>query len=708
MKRLLEDFKIEAAEHYRIILNGLLELEKSPGHEKENEIVEAVFREVHSLKGAARAVSLSQVERLCSHVEDVFSRLKKNELTLDPPLFDALHASVDILDTLLAKAAGGEGADLKEISGVINMLEKMPKDETPCVPKAAHRLPEASASSETVRISSAKLGGLLLQAEELITAKLAGREHAAELRRVRSQLSGLAKNFESAMAPSQNEFFKSVEYNLKSINANIDQDNRTLGRNVDILVNEIKKTLMFPFSSCLEFMPKLVRDLSRDSGKEVNLTVTGSEIEMDRRILEEIKDPLIHLIRNCIDYGIEKPEARKAKNKPAEGAIMVSVSLKTNRQAEITVSDDGAGVDIPKVIAAAVKSGIVTAESAGKMTEAEVLNLIFHTGLSTSPIITDISGRGLGLAIVLEKAEKLGGSVSVESAADAGTTFRIVLPLMLASFRGVAVEIRGRTFLIPLKNLVRVMRVKQEDIKTVENRDTVKMNGQVLGLFDLGASLGLSGLSHAWQDGEFLPVLVVSYARKNMAFLVDNIIGEEEGLIKNLGSQLKHVRNIAGATLAGSGRVMPIIDIADLIESAPAGGAEVGLLPQEGEQVQKKHEILVAEDSITARNLLKNILESAGYTVGTAVDGMDAFTSLRGREYDLLVSDVDMPRMNGFDLTSRIRGDAKLAKLPVVLVTALESREDRERGIDSGADAYIVKSGFDQASLLDTIRRLIV
>ena len=440
----------------------------------------------------------------------------------------------------------------------------------------------------------------------------------------------------------------------------------------------------------------------------MDLVIRGGEVEIDRRILEEMKDPLIHLVRNSIDHGIEKSEERARKKKPPRGTIAMAISPRNGNNVEIVISDDGAGISIDKVRAASLKLGVISPGEVERLTALEVLSLIYQSGVSTSPIVTDVSGRGLGLAIVREKVEKLGGTISFETHLDAGTTFQIVLPLTLATFRGVLIRVGEHLFIIPLASVEQVVKVERGEIKTVENRETVQLNGQIVSLVRLAEVLELFQGNGPGNFSDIVQMVVLGSAEKRIAFAVDEILKEQEVSVKSLGKQLSRVRNISGATVLGTGQVVPILNVADLIKSAvkvtaiPARGALIS-----GEVKEKGKSILVAEDSITARTLLKNILESAGYDVKTAVDGVDAFTALRTEGFDLVVSDVDMPRMNGFDLTAKIRTDKKFSELPIVLVTALESREDRERGIDVGANAYIVKSSFDQSNLLEVIKRLI-
>jgi two-component system chemotaxis sensor kinase CheA len=465
----------------------------------------------------------------------------------------------------------------------------------------------------------------------------------------------------------------------------------------------MKQTLMLPFVSLLESFPKIVRDLTRDSGKEADLQIDGATVEIDRRILEQIKDPLIHLVRNAIDHGIETPAEREAAGKPARGRIAIDIAPREGNRIEVVLTDDGRGVDLSQVREAALKMGTLAPELAGTLGERETLELMFESGLSTSPILTDVSGRGLGLAIVREKVEKLDGRVKVELPPGGGTRFRILLPATLATFRGLLVADCGRQFVLPSRNVERVTRVSPAVVRTVENRETIVLDGAAVSLVRLGPVLGVKAVRPP--NADYLPIVVLAFSGRRIAFVVDDVIGDQEVLVKGLGPQLRRVPNIAGVTLIGAGKVVPVLNIADLMKSAVYAGTPLAAAESPREVVRRS--LLVAEDSITSRTLLKNILETAGYDVTVAVDGLDALTILQGGKFDLVVSDVEMPRMDGFDLTTRIRADQRLAATPVVLVTALDSRAHKERGIDVGANAYIVKSTFDQGGLLDTIRRLI-
>lgn len=745
-KRLLATFKVEAAEHLQSLSSGLLELENNPSV-KPAPVLEAIFRAAHSLKGSARAVNLSDVERICHTLESVLAALKRQELILDTNLFDPLHEVMDHLARLVFSDETQTENTLKPQSAACVqrleiILNQSPSEAAPPQPAAKTDEPLLSSvfpTAETLRISAKKLDSLFLQTEELLFVKQAAAQRTADLKQLQLQFESWTKRWSkvqgSARAvealtrsdPSRAEiyeeiqpklaelveftrwsgsFVKSIEQELPGLTQSAEQHQRALATMVDTLLTDIKAALTLPFSSILEGFPKMVRDLARDQGKDIGLLIYGAELAIDRKVLEEIKEPLIHALRNAVDHGIETPRDRQQKGKPTRGQIVIEITRKDSSKAEISLRDDGAGIDCHKLRAAALKAGAITPAEAEQLDNTAVLNLAFRSGVSTSSILTDISGRGLGLAILRERVERLGGTVSVETTAGAGSTFRFLLPLTRAAFRGVLVRSGDALFVFPTTYVERVARVPQDQVRTVENRRTIQIDGQNIALVALRDALGISmSRPAATEKIPQISLVVVNCADKRLAFAVDQILHEQEVLLKNLGRQLGSVQNISGATLLADGRVVPILDLPELVQSAIRASGPTGISEEEPRAAAKA--VLVAEDSITARTLLKNILESANYTVTTAVDGLDAFTKLREGAFDLVISDVEMPRMNGFELTSKIRADKRLTEVPVVLVTALESREDRERGIDVGANAYIVKSSFDQSNLLEVVRRFV-
>ncbi|SCY61732.1 CheA signal transduction histidine kinase [Nitrosospira sp. Nl5] len=768
LKRLLATFRLEADAHLQAMSSGLLALKKNPAPGQRADIVETIFRDAHSLKGAARAVNLTQIEAVCQSLENVFSALKSKRLAASPPLIELLLRTTDTLGGLLAIDKDVAGAPEPLVDTLIRQLDDTLKGQlsghadptmatqTPPPTLAANAPTESgtdaamqtlaqvpSLASATVRVSAAKLDAVMRQVEELLLPRLSAGQRAKELGDATATLAVWKKQrlhiqpalrlvdrgytrdaVDSNTSREKQELprllkyldaeqlhMKLLEDRLARLQRVAEQDQRMLAGMTDSLRQDVKEMQLLPFSSLLDIFPRFSRELAREQGKSIELVIQGGEIEIDRHILEEMKDPLIHLVRNCIDHGIEQSAVRLRKGKPPHGTITLACSQKDSGTAEVLVADDGAGFNIAMIKAAAHKLGVVSAEEAEQLGEPESVTLAFQSGVTTSPIITDISGRGLGLAIVRDKVERLGGSITVKSNAGGGTVFHIFLPLTLANFRGVLVRAGRQLFVIPSSNVEQVIRIAHKEIQTVENRETVLVHEHPVSLVRLSDVLELPREVAAIEPSNKAPAVVLGSGLARVAFLVEEILGEEEVLVKPLVRPLTRVRNVAGVSILGTGQVVPVLNVLDLLKSAVKHPVpeltSVHRLSAEKHKGARKQSILVVEDSITSRALLKSILESAGYRVDTAVDGVDGYTRLKTEAFDLVVSDVEMPRMDGFGLTTKIRGDKQFARLPVVLVTALGSREHRERGIDSGANAYIVKSSFDQSNLLEIIRRLI-
>ncbi|MDR3584005.1 MAG: response regulator [Desulfosporosinus sp.] len=773
-------FAIEAEEHLQTIVAGLIDIEKNKEPAEYKNIIEAIYRAAHSLKGASRTVNMTGIGIVCQSLESVFSAMKNGTLKLGFGDFDMIHRAVDGISRMLAVTAPlGEGdgavdALIGPLDRMMNLNKNFSKHQDSAKQKSslphadpivfepfvdrtiAPERPEKSyfsfvveeplldsegngteqtliepvqkistekisaektstalargmpAMSETIRVEVPKLDAILLQAEELISIKLAGEQRISELGDILSLFGPWKKEWEKAgMSDWNYSRMLEVEAKIEDLRKVLYSDLRTNGMLVDRLLEGTKTVLMLPFSTMLKALPKMVRDISRQQNKEADLVVSGGDIKVDKRILERIKDPLVHLVRNSIDHGIEKTDTRLANNKPVVGTISISISQVEGTKIQVLVADDGSGIDLVHVLRNAVKRGLVSEEGANVLDEQSALQLIFQSGVSSSDIITDISGRGLGMAIVKEAVDKLGGSISIETRKEKGTTFRICLPLTLATFRGIQVKEYGHIFTLPTSSVERVVRIRKDEVKSVENREIVAVEGVPLSLVRLGAVLELDPVADGAEERNLMTVVILKSGQSRMAFVVDRLLNEQEILIKGLGKQLVRVRNIAGATVLGSGQVVLVLNVVDLMRSAIRAAKTATTVPLVAKAEATRKVVLVVEDSITSRTLFKNILASAGYNVHTVVDGMEAWGVLKEKPFDIVISDVEMPRMNGFDLTAKIRGETKLAELPVILVTSLISKQDRERGVDVGANAYIVKSNFDQSNLLEVVRRLV-
>ncbi|MGM0452580.1 MAG: hybrid sensor histidine kinase/response regulator [Thermodesulfobacteriota bacterium] len=778
-KRLLQAFAEEAEERLENLFSRLTEIENTEDAAVRQEILEVVFREAHSLKGAARSVNLSAIEHLCQSMENVFGLLKSDTIGFSGPLFDTLHEAAKYVSQYIAAEQGARPEIETQMHQLAQTLAEFSREEeaqphgpaetavgqTESATAEKARPPETTPAengfisaaetasdfsgtdaddsapdksqaqpralqSNTVRIASDKLDALLLKAEELIAFKQITAQYfdrASTLQNTIETQLKWQKNMEDDISELRQHNEKSGKYGQllsfltwiteshqqsahqgKDLIKNIEQGNRTISTMVDDLLNDVKDTTLMPFSSLLAILPRMVRDIAKEQKKFVDLTVSGGEIEVDKRILERIKDPIIHLIRNAVDHGIEAPELRKNLGKPEKGRIAISVVQLESNRVEVTIEDDGDGIDMEAIQSKAIKTGIVRQQDVETLSETETLGLIFHSGLSTSPLISEISGRGLGMAIVKESIEDIGGRIDITHTKGKGTAFKLELPITQATFRGILVFVADQYYILPNAQVQHVVRFLPEAIYHIENRPMIRVQEQAVPVAFMDAVFGLDAPKS--RRPRIYTALLIGDAANPVAFVVDSVVNEQEVLVKNLGKQLEGMTHIAGATVLGSGQVAPVLNVHELIATA-AGKDFSTAMPapaEEGEEAEAKQPaVLVVEDSFTSRTLLKNILEAAGYRVQTAINGEDGYQMLKSNPFDMVVSDVEMPRLNGFELTEKIRADTGMAETPVILVTSLDSRTDREKGIDVGADAYIVKSSFDQSNLLTVMEQLI-
>jgi two-component system chemotaxis sensor kinase CheA len=742
-KRIASTFRIEAEEYMSDFSNGLTILEKNPSSVIYAETVEKVFRTIHSLKGAARAVEQTNIESICQPLESVFASVKQNKTTLLPTTFDIFFGVMKRLNELVANLEATPTPtekivqrelinQLKQIASQNQIADSIAKTHNP-IEFPFFSAPENSKTEnisatentvrskplqvETMRIRLSKLDPLMMQAEELIQAKKSIRQRISELNSTIKQISAFMADSAATMDyknQTSTQFMEKMESDLVKFHHSLERDRYNLDNMVDTHLESMKSALMLPVSTLTEIFPSMVREISRESNKEIEFVIRGSELEIDKRILDEIKDPLIHLIRNCIDHGIDFPEERLALNKPRQGIIELGFSANESGIVEISLSDDGRGIVVNDVRNAAIKSGTITRVAAEKLNPDEVLNLIFQSGVSTAEIITNISGRGLGLSIVHEKVEKLGGRISIRTGENTGTTFQLFLPMTMATFRGILVKVEESLFILPTINVERVVKTTVDSIRTIENQMTVTIDNKIISCVKLSDVLGITlsdsqistDISKQLDYSGQLSFAVLVSGEKRVAFVIDEVLTEQQVLVKSLGKLLCRVRNISGVTILETGQVVAVLHVPDLITWAvhsPENPSNKNHPPVN----PKIKKILVVDDSLTLRTLIKNILETSGYAVSTAVDGAEAFALARNNTFDLIVSDVDMPNLNGFELTEKIRNDKKLNDIPIILVTTLGSREDHERGIEVGADAYIIKSNFSQSGLIDAVRKLI-
>jgi two-component system chemotaxis sensor kinase CheA len=689
--RLMATFRLEAEEHVNTIMSTLLTLERGPAEPEKAAAIENVFRAVHTLKGAARSVRLGDIEARCQAMESVLSRLKAGRTVLSDDVLAGLQRDARAVADLAANLANPAPDTTAAPAPTAGAAESAVGGRHPVGPTA----PSRTHAPTTIRLSAERLDALQGRAEELLAVKLAVGDRVEVARDLAARLA----RWRPADGPTA---IDATAKRARSLLDGLLRDQRAATAAVDGLHEETRRLRMMPAGSVLEAFPGMVAELARASGKEVDWRTVGPEIEVDRNVLETIRDPLLHLVRNAIDHGIESPAAREAAGKPRRGRVSVAFAPLEGRRVEVRVEDDGVGIDLARVRAAAARARLGSAQEVEALTDTAALDLVFASGLSTSPVITDLSGHGLGMAIVKDRVERLGGRVVLETRPRAGTTVRMTVPATVATFRGLLVRAGVRPVLLPLRSVHRVLSVSPADVQAAGGAMAIRHEGRALRVGELAAVLGWP--APAPGPGK-RPCVVVQGGAEPAGFLVEEVLGEREVLVKEMAPPLLRVRHVAAGGLVGTGELALILRPEDLVagireRSAPASRTA------SAESAQPAA-ILVVDDSITTRTMERNLLEAAGYHVEVAADGIEAWSALKTRTFDLVVSDVDMPRLDGFGLTERIRAEERLSDLPVVLVTALESREDRERGVEVGANAYVIKSGFDQSKLLEIIQRLV-
>ena len=737
---LLGTFQVELAEHSQALTRAFLALEKEPEPSERRRLLAAAFRSAHNLKGAARAVAQSSVEMLAHHLEGVLGVASRDELDATPALFDLLFAAVDTLgpaangaaepDWLEALAARLEAAQSGDIQP-LTAIEPTPvvyATPTPpaAPPPATDRASLVADTGETIRLPAARLDALMEQLGELVIPRLELHDGLTELaalrveaeawqrewRRLRPHLRQLDNEGALGNLRPLVRFLERNELNLSSlaprlnaVHARLFGPTSDLGVLTDDLQTHVMRFRMLPFGQLSATLERTVRDLTRSLGKEARLVLVGSDTEIDRRALEDMKDPLLHLLRNALDHGLEVAAQRQRLGKPAIGSVVVAATQRGNTTV-IEVEDDGAGISVAAVRQTAADRGLATEAELAAMHDRDVLRQIFLPGFSTRGDVTEVSGRGIGLDVVARNVERLGGRVDVESQPAGGTRFTVTLPLTLATTRALLVESGDALYALPTASVERVLR--PPELGSIGGRPMLECDGAaipVVALSTLFDGAEPAQKTSATNTPAWPTLVLLGSGQQRIALLIDRLIGEQEIVVKPLPYPVVRVHHFAGATILGSGRIVPILNVADLLRGA-ARTVPTHVAPNVAELRQRRQRVLVADDSLTTRTMERYILEAAGYEVMLAGDGAEALALLQERGCDVLVSDVEMPGLDGIELTTRVRAEPALRDVPIILVTSLDSPADRERGLQAGAEAYIVKTSFDQDQLLRTIREI--
>ena len=760
MKDLMAIFKAETEEHLTKLDNGLVELEKQPDNV---ELVKDLNREVHTLKGSARVFGFSEIEDIAHRIEDIFDEVAGKRAVFSSFFAERIFKGLDAIRTILEKIVKGKEIDVdasdicRELEACISgtqgiriqrKRERGRKGEKEAVEtqekvgqgkehergrtqdEVVDRMSEAVAPhtsaqmEEYIRVPLSRVNKLLYLVGEVVINKMKASVIIAQTKRlsklskeVQKSISTLNEVIKKDFSPQDGEVTKLLSQcdaqmqKLREHTLNLYDHASTQAFHLDPVIDELqanmKKVKLLPLSTIFDGFPRMVRDIASQQGKEVNLVISGEETELDKKVLEGIKTPLIHILRNCIDHGIEGPDVRVALGKKRCGTIKVSAFHEADNVV-ITVEDDGRGMDIDEIKQTALKKRLVSNYDLEERTDKEILNIVFMNGYSTSPVVTDVSGRGMGLDIVMRDITNLKGRVILDTQKNRETKFTLVLPLTIAIIQVLLVEVQNMVFALPMLPIIESVKVNMNDVSTMDGRMAIQFREHIVPLVRLNEVLELPpARDEGGKAKEEMLVVIATNLDRRLGFIIDKIVGEEEVFIKSLGKHLGKVKNVSGAIIMPTGEVVVVLDIADLIAHSALSLSPVTGKRDASKAKRKEKRILVVEDAFSTRELEKSILLTHGYLVDTAVDGLDALNRMTDTRYDLIVSDVEMPRMDGFELCRTLKKKEEYKGIPFVMVTALQKEEDKRRGIEVGAAAYIVKSAFEQTNLLDTIERLV-
>jgi len=732
---MMDLFRMEADGQARTLTDGLLALESNAGA-GDPATVESLMRAAHSIKGAAAIVGLDAVVQLAHAMEDAFVAAQHGKL-LTAARIDALLAGVDLIVQCSRSSedgvAGWLGQNAARIQAAMAQVAQVAQvaqfnEAPPSAMVAAAELAEIAPQAAAPRAAQQNYDRLLALASETrinahqlvpVTASLQRfkRNQTSLFQAIEKLHEALVRSADPALAEQCALVLQKTHPLKQSLHehmANIDSYERRVLSVSNKLVDEVLALRMRPLRDGVHAFGRMVRDLARSLGKEAQLTISGEDTLVDRDVLASIEGPLGHMLRNAVDHGIEAKEQRLAAGKPAAGAILLEARHR-NGMLSIVVSDDGRGVDFDKIRRSIVTRQLASVPMAQAMSKAELMEFLFLPAFTMKETASAISGRGVGLDIVLQAIRAQNGSVRMESEPGKGARTSITLPLTQSIVRALVIDVGGEAYAIPIVKVERVLKVAPADLHTLEGKQFFEANGEHLGLVSAAQVLELGPM--APPAGE-LAVVVIGAGARRYALAVDAIRGEQSLVVQPIDQVFGKLRDIASAALLDDGAPVLVLDIADLLLSIDKLLGDGGLQPlaqpseqrgeQRGAQQQRQaRRILVVDDSLTVREMEKKLLQGRGYQVDIAIDGVDGWNAVRSDAYDLVITDVDMPRMDGVELVGMIRKDIHLHKLPVMIVSYKDRPDDRARGMTAGADYYLAKGSFHDETLLDAVFDLI-
>ncbi len=762
---LVPEFLSEVREHLEALERGLLQLELSGAEEFQKKLINGLFRAAHTIKGSARVMGYDAISRVAHAMEDILDHCRENQNNPNAASIDKLLRAADRLRTLTDQpATSQEGADamIAELRGgtpaaasSAPVLEAAPlapppsapppapvapappvaepvsaapasdslagsAPEAPPVPGSAPALEappvpgSAPAGSETVRVAVSRLDELLRLSGELVM----GVQRLEAVQKRRGVLVGGLNRFLQSVVGKEQRLRSGESFSEETASDIVTEAKRFVGeiesfrgetgdvaRLLPSITERIEQEVMglrlYPLSAVFGTLPRLVRDLSKEHGKPVDLIIEGERTELDRRVIQGLSEPLLHIVRNAVDHGLETPEEREAVGKPRTGRFTVT-AVRQGGRVFVDLEDDGRGLDAQKLRETAVRKKLLSHDEAAALDDQAALELIYLPGFSTSALITTTSGRGVGMDAVVASLQKLGGSVELTTEKGKGTRFRLALPLTVTISHALLVEVGDRVYALPSAGVERIVKLSRQNVTISAGREQVLLEREPVSILRVGRLLSRNAL--AAESGALEgPALVVKTAGGRFALAVSRVVDEKDVVLKPLGEILARGELASAATLLPDGSLVLVLDPLALVRA----GRGTRRRREESSVARGPRKVLVADDSTTTRELERSILVASGFDVETAVDGEDAWSKLQLGDFDLLITDVEMPGMNGFELTEKVRRDPRFAGLPVVIITSLDKDSERRRGLSAGAQAYLVKNSFDQTALLETLERLL-
>ena len=749
---LLELFQIETRTQVQVLNDGLLALEKNPTSAPQ---LEACMRAAHSLKGAARIVDLHPAVRIAHAMEDCLVAAQEGRLRLQAADIDALLLGTDLLQRVATPGVELD-AEIGDLVARLSSAPNAPPPQTPRPPRPSDYLPPivriedepadtgpapvetppvpAAAPSRrssdrgvgegerVLRVTADTLNKLLgLSSETLVESQWVGPFSTAmlRLRRLQAGAAHALDGLRAVLAEHQldargqtaldeaHRILEQCQRELTQRTSEVDEFGWRMNHLTRRLYDTALACRMRPFGDGVGGMARMVRDLGRSLGKQVRLEIEGENTQVDRDILEKLDAPLMHLLRNAVDHGIEAPATRERAGKPAEGLITLSARHSAGMLL-VELADDGSGISLDHLRDEVVERKLTNSETAARLTEAELLEFLFLSGFSTRDEVTEISGRGVGLDVVQTMVRQLRGAVRVYSQQGQGTRFVLEMPLSLSVVRSLLVEVQDEIYAFPLAYVSHSLQVDAKDIEQLEGQQHFRFQDRQIGLVSARQILRAG---EAAAVSETLPVVVVGDHDRLYGIAVDRYVGERTLVVQPLDPRLGKVQDVMAGSLMDDGTPLLILDVEDMLVSVQKlieGGRLSRVDGGSGAAAERRRKrVLVVDDSLTVRELERKLLLNRGFDVAVAVDGMDGWNMLRNEDFDLIVTDVDMPRMDGIELVSRIKADPKLQSLPVMVVSYKDREEDRRRGLDAGADYYLAKGSFHDDALLDAVEDLI-